>query len=191
MVPSRLRGVCVRRLDPVKARLSNLWLQLSLAHQYMVASLVVLVCCMLGLGWWVSQRIQAGVIQETATTTALYMNSLVAPLIQNLANEDQLRPEDIASLDSLVSKTPLGRQVVSFKIWTRDGRIVYFTNHALIGKTYPMSPEGIRAWRGTVISHISNLENPEHADERRSYQRLLETYSPVLRGDSSEIIVSR
>jgi signal transduction histidine kinase len=154
----------------------------------MLASLVVLVCCMAGVGWWVSQQIQEGVIRETATTTALYMNSFVAPLVQELANEDHLRPEHITSLDRLITETPLGRRVTSFKIWTRDGRIVYSTNPALIGKTYQMSPEGVRAWGGSVSSHISQLENPEHANERRLYEHLLETYSPVRRHDSPEII---
>ncbi len=172
----------------MKAQLGNLWTHLSLARQYMLASLVVLACGMAGVGWWVSQQIQAGVIQETAATTALYMNSFVAPLVQELANEDRLEPGHIASLDRLVRETPLGRQVVSFKIWTRDGRIVYSTDPALIGRMYQSSPESDRAWGGSVTSHISQLGNPEHATERRSHERLLETYSPVRRQDSSEII---
>ena len=174
--------------DLVKAQLGNLWTHFSLARQYMLASLVVLVCGMAGVGWWVSQQIQAGVIRETATTTAFYMNSFVAPLIQELADQDHLRPEHITNLDRLISETPLGRRVTSFKVWTPDGRVVYSTNPALIGKRYQMSPESDLAWRGSVTSHISQLENPEHANERRLYQRLLETYSPILRPDSSEII---
>ena len=174
--------------DLVKKRLGDLWTHLSLARQYMLASLVVLAFCMTGVGWWVSQQIQAGVIRESAATTALYMNSFVAPLIQDLASEDHLRPEHIKTLDRLITETPLGRQVTSFKIWTRDGRIVYSTIPALIGKTYQMSPESARAWRGEVTAHISELDNPEHANERRLHDRLLETYSPVRRPDNSEII---
>ncbi len=172
----------------MKAQLSKLWTHLSLAHQYMLASLAVLVCCMAGVGWWVSLQIQAGVIRETATTTALYMNSFVAPLIQELANEDRLEPGHVVSLDRLVRETPLGRQVTSFKIWNRDGRIVYSTNPELVGETYQISPEGLRAWRGSVTSHISSLENLENANERQFHKRLLETYSPVRRQDSPEII---
>ncbi len=172
----------------MKAQLGNLWTHFSLARQYMLASLAVLVCGMAGVGWWVSQQIQAGVIRETATTTAFYMNSFVAPLIQELADQDHLLPEHITNLDRLISETPLGRRVTSFKVWTPDGRVVYSTNPALIGKTYQMSPESDLAWRGSVTSHISELENPEHANERRLYERLLETYSPVFRPDSSEII---
>ena len=187
-VPSTLKGSCVKGHDLVKARLANLWAHLSLARQYMLASLVVLACGMAGVGWWVSEQIQAGVIRETAATTALYMNSFVAPLIQELASDDRLKPEHIASLDLLVSETPLGRNVTTLKIWDRQGRIVYSTNPALVGETYQMSPEGLRALGGSVSSHISHLENPEHANERRLYKRLLETYSPVRRHDSPEII---
>ena len=172
----------------MKPRLSTPWVHLSLAQQFMLASLAVLICCMAGVGWWVSKQIQAGVIHETAGTTALYMTSVVAPLLQELADKNQLEPEHIKSLDHLVRDTPLGRQVISFKVWSRDGKILYSTNPELIGKIYPMSPEGLRAWRGNVISGISDLEDPEHVGERELYEHLLETYSPVRHQKSSEII---
>ncbi len=169
-------------------RLEILWKRISLARQYMLASFVVLVCCMAGVGWWVSREIQSGVIQETAATTALYMNSFVAPLIQELTEQDHLQPEHIASLDALVRKTPLGQEVVSFKVWNREGQIVYSTNPALIGQVFTMSRGAGRAWQGSVSSHISELEDEEHANERQFSARLLETYSPIRRIDSEEII---
>jgi hypothetical protein len=45
--------------------------RLSLAQRFMLASLVILVAGMLGIGWWVGQQIEAGVVHRTAATTAL------------------------------------------------------------------------------------------------------------------------
>jgi signal transduction histidine kinase len=168
--------------------LGSPWRHLSLAQQYMLASCVVLVCCMAGVGWWVSREIQAGVLHETAATTALYMNSFVAPLVQELAEDDRLSPEHIESLDNLVRDTPLGQTVLSFKIWDRDGQIVYSANPSLIGQVFPPSRGASRAWQGSVASSISDLEDQEHTNERQFSERLLETYSPVRRADSQEII---
>jgi signal transduction histidine kinase len=169
-------------------RFEILWGRISLAQQYMLASLVVLVCCMAGVGWWVSREIQAGVIHETAATTALYMNSFVAPLIQELSEQDHLRPEHIASLDALVRKTPLGQEVVSIKVWDRGGRIVYSTNPTLIGQVFPMSGGADRAFQGSVSSHITGLEDEEHANERKFGDRLMENYSPIRSSDNEQII---
>jgi hypothetical protein len=169
-------------------RTRNLWNLLSLAQQYMLASFVVLVCCMAGVGWWVSREIQSGVMQETAATTALYMNSFVAPLVQELDGGEHLRPAHIASLDALVRETPLGQQVLSFKIWNRAGRVVYSANPDLIGRVFPMSGGALRAWQGSVSSDISELEDQEHENERQFSERLLETYSPVRSENNSEII---
>jgi signal transduction histidine kinase len=178
----------VKGRDLVKTQLVNLWTHLSLARQFMLASCVVIVGCMTGVGWWVSREIQAGVIHETAATTALYMNSFVAPLVQELVEQDRLNAENMASLDNLVRDTPLGQEVLSFKIWNRNGQIVFSTNPSLIGQAFEMSQGGSRAWQGSVVSSISHLEHEEHSNERRLSERLLETYSPVRRADSKEII---
>lgn len=172
----------------MKEHLINLWTQLSLARQFMFASCVVLVCCMAGVGWWVSREIQAGVLHETAATTALYMNSFVAPLIQELARQDHLSAEHIESLDNLVRDTPLGQEVLSFKIWNREGQIVFSTNPYLIGQEFPPSQGAAHAWKGNVATSISHLEDQEHGNERQFGERLLETYSPVRQEDSQDII---
>lgn len=174
--------------SPVRAGLENLWTGFSLAHQFMAASLIVLAFCMSGVGWWVSQQIETRVIHETADASALYMNSVVAPLVQELAEKDYLHPESIANLDRLLHQTPLGRRVVSIKIWKPDGRIVYSSNSALIGETFPVTPILARASQGRVAFGISNLDGPQHAKEREGHERLLEIYIPVHRRNDPEII---
>ncbi len=162
--------------------------QLSLAQQYMLASFVILICCTIGIGWWIGHEIEAGVINETSTTTALYMNSFVAPLVQDLAEGDEIAEDNVARLDALIKETPLGRYVLSFKIWNREGRVVYSNNRDVIGKVFDMGGNAQRAWNGTVATEVSSLGDDEHAGEQQYGDRLLETYSPIWREDSDEII---
>ena len=161
---------------------------LNLAQQYMLASFVILICCTIGVGWWIGREIESGVINETSTTTALYMNSFVAPLVQDLATGDEIVAVNVERLDALIKETPLGRYVVSFKIWDREGRVVYSNNRDLIGKVFDMGNSAERAWSGTVATEISTLGDDEHAGEQQFGDRLLETYSPIWRADSDEII---
>ena len=56
--------------------------RLSLAQRFLIWSLVVLVVGMTGIGLWVSHQIEQSIIHRTASTTALYVDSLIAEPLQ-------------------------------------------------------------------------------------------------------------
>lgn len=167
---------------------NKIWSGLKLTQQYMLASFVILVCCMIGIGWWVGRKIETGVINETSATTALYMNSFIAPLLQELADNDEISPENLKRLDSLVQDTPLGQDIVSIKVWRPDGEVVYAANPELIGQYYEMSEMAKQAWKGIVSTELSGLHDEEHGNERQFGKRLLETYSPIRKQNGDEVI---
>ncbi len=172
-------------------RIQSWFRQLTLAHRFMLASLVILVSGMFGVGAWVGQKIEAGVIERTAATTALYVDSAVAPLLQELAQGDTLKPEDVAGLNTLLHDTPLGQQIAIFKVWNAQGRVLYSTDQAEVGQVFPIE-EGLgEALRGNVASEITDLQRKaENVPEREPGLRLLEIYSPVrLRGTNRIIAV--
>jgi hypothetical protein len=82
----------IGRLGPVVTRLS-------LAQRFMVGSLVILLLGMAGVGAWVAHRIEQGVIHRTAATTALYVDSLIAGSLQDLASQDAPSAEGAERLD--------------------------------------------------------------------------------------------
>ncbi len=161
---------------------------ISLVQQFSLSSLAILISGMVIIGWWVGQRIKVGVINQTAATTALYVDSFISPLIQELGTDNALTQEHVKSLSKLLTETPLVRQIVSFKIWNSDGRIIYSTDPSGIGSIFPSNKELIQALRGEIISKISDLGEPEHVLERNQWDRLIETYSPVRQKGSERII---
>ncbi|RMF90915.1 MAG: sensor histidine kinase, partial [Nitrospinota bacterium] len=164
------------------------WQDLSLAQQFMLASFFILVASMLGIGWWVGEQIQAGVVNQTAATVALYVDSFVSPHLQDLGQSPSLAPVHVRLLDRLLAGTPFGQQIVAFKVWNARGRILYSTNPALIGQVFPVQEGLARAWQGEVVSKISSLQKEENTLERKKWSRLLETYSPVFLKGSNRII---
>jgi hypothetical protein len=134
----------------------------------MLASFIVLVCGMLGVGWWIGRQIQHGVIHRTAATTALYVDSFVAPYLQDLARAETLQPEQVAGLHSLLRHTPLGQHIVAFKIWDARGYVVYSTDATIIGQHFPLHGDRARAWRGEVVAAISTLQEAEHYVENQN-----------------------
>lgn len=108
--------------------------RLSLASRFMISSLLILVVGMAGVGVWVARQIEIGVVQRTAATTALYVDSLVTPALQSLAAPGfDLPAADAARLDQLFRDTPLGQEVAAFRVWDRDRQVVYSTIPGLVG----------------------------------------------------------
>src|SRR5262245_38046305 len=143
-------------------RLGGLGQEPTLARRFMLASAVILAAGIAGIGWWVGKQIEQGVIHQTAATTALYVDSVVAPQVQELAQRETLSPQRVSALDALLRATPLGHEIVSIKIWDGRGRLAYATEPAAIGRAFVGHERLTRAWRGEVTTQISGLGEDEH-----------------------------
>jgi signal transduction histidine kinase len=153
--------------------------RLSLARQFLVTSFPILIIGMLVIGFWVGETIERGVANRVGGVTGLYVDSFLAPHLQQLLHAETLDDAHRAVLDALLTETPLGQRIVAFKIWSRDGRILYSKDANLIGRTFPIGEGLAAALAGNVHSEISNLSELENRFERLKWTRLIETYSPV------------
>lgn len=161
---------------------------MSLARRFMFASLVILVTGMFGIGVWVSHRIESGVIHRTSATTALFVDSFIQPRVQELAESDTLSEEKVRELDWTLGNTALGEQIAAFKVWNRDGMVVYSMQPGLVGQQFPIEGDLLAAWEGEVTAEISTLDADENQIERQTESQLLEIYTPVRLRGSDEII---
>ncbi len=152
---------------------------MNLAGQFAVVGSVVLIAGMLAIGLWVTRQIENGVIGNTADSMAVYMDSFVRPLVQELAERNTLSEDTKSELTDLLKGNTLGRRIVSFKIWKEGGLVAYSSNAASEGKRLPATPNLDRAWGGEVIAEFDTLVGEEAAFERAARLPLLEIYYPV------------
>ncbi|MDJ0741085.1 MAG: sensor histidine kinase [Gammaproteobacteria bacterium] len=164
------------------------WHRRSLAAQFVITGSVVLLVGMAIMGFWVTQRIEDDVVRNTAASTALYMESFVAPLVQELARSDRVGPEIQGQLDRVIQSDVLGRRIVSFKIWQPGGYIAYSSRPEIIGKSFPTTDNLRRAWQGEVTAEFDTLADEEDALERAQGLPLLEMYSPIREQHTGKII---
>lgn len=162
--------------------------RLSLFARFVLVSFVIMVSGLAGVGWWVSEQIEIGVVHQTAAATALYVDSFIAPHVQDFHLVKSPAAEHTAELDNLLRNTPLGQQIVAFKLWDAEGRILYSPNPSFTGRVFPIEEDLARAWRGEVTAAISDLSEEENAVVRGTYPRLLEVYSPVRLSGTEQII---
>ena len=159
-----------------------------LARRYLLVSLVFVVIGGGVVAFSLGQLIESSAINRTTSVTALYADSFLAPELQSLASSQDLSPSEIASLQRLLSDSPLAQKVVSFRVWSTDGRILYSPVPELIGRRFDMSGDRGAAAQGAVIGDLSDLSDPENAYERERWNHLIEIYLPVRATGSSRII---
>jgi signal transduction histidine kinase len=165
--------------DPLK--------QATLAQRFMIASLIILIAGMAGIGVWIGNEIKNGVIHRTGATTALYVDSFISPHLQELGTSGTLSPESLQKLSKLLQDTPMGQQIVTLKVWDPTGRVVYSTD-GTAGQRFPIGEGLALAILGQVSSEISQLTAEENAAQRAIRPELLEIYSPVRLSGTNQVI---
>ncbi|WP_220635297.1 sensor histidine kinase [Georgfuchsia toluolica] len=149
---------------------------------------VVLLVGMLFMGTWISSTIEERVVHHEGEVFALYLDSLISDHVESIASNGQLSSTDVVGLDKLFSGTEVGKRIVTFKMWSRDGRIIYSTNPALIGRQFKVKPDLAMAFRGETKSHLSDITDDENLFERQRWSRLLEIYAPMHERKTGSIV---
>lgn len=139
-------------------------------------------------GFFVSQRIEQVVVRNTANATALYMESFIAPLTQDLAHREDLTEGSRAEIGRLLAETALGKRVVSFKIWRPGGLVVDASDLSIVGQRFPPTENLKKAWAGEVRADFNDTHDEEDVGEAELHLPLLEIYSPIRDVATGEVI---
>lgn len=170
------------------SRLSSAWWAMSLTQQFCALSVLVIGSSMLAIGLWVEDEISELVIQNSASQTAIYIDSFVEPLCQDLVDGPHLSEQSTERLHYLLSETPLGRRIPVIKIWNRDGVVLYSNIGEVTGHKFELTHSLRGAFSGRVVAEFDDLSDEENEAERRLKMSLLEVYSPIHAIGSDKVI---
>jgi len=97
-------------------------------------------------------------------------------------------PEAIARVDDVVAARLLSDSVVRVKIWSRDGRILYSDEPALIGKRFGLGADERKLFTtGGAEAELSDLSEAENRFERQE-RKLLEAHTPIRTPDGHQVL---
>ncbi|WP_198585928.1 sensor histidine kinase [Pararhizobium haloflavum] len=147
-----------------------------------------MIVAMVTIGSWVTARISSDVVESTASATALLMDSIIAPLSQELEENDQLSIGPVRALEEILTASVLGERVLSIKIWKPGGLVAYATDPGLVGASFPLNESAQRALAGEIVSELDQVGDAESTRESAFGKPLLEIYSPIRRHWTGEII---
>jgi signal transduction histidine kinase len=157
--------------------------KMNLATQFLAAAAVVVCTVMAILGAWVSAHIEAGMIKSSAFSSAVLMESFLAPHVQSVPETGGLTSSQTEVLQRFFSNTSLGSKMVSVKIWGLDGTILFNTDDTFIAES--VGPERIaRAKAGEVVANFE-----KRLDDRPELDYpFIEVYAPLYRHGGSQIV---
>ncbi|QKK28697.1 sensor histidine kinase [Rhizobium indicum] len=164
------------------------WNARSLASQFFIAGGLISIAAMFVVGFFVSHLIEETVIHNSGAATALYVDSVIAPLLPNMQTESLLDDASAQALDETLGQGALGKRLVSFKLWRSDGTILYSNEKELVGKTFAVSDKLKRAFAGSLVARYEIASDPESDKERALGKPLMEIYNPVLQPWSGQAV---
>ena len=130
------------------AGLAARFARLPLTGQFLLAGGIVMLGALVVTASWVTDRIEASVVANTASATALYVDSFVAPLSQELASGRTLSDAARQALDGSFASSGFSDRIASIKIWKPDGFVAYATDAAVEGRRLSPPTELQTAWSG-------------------------------------------
>jgi len=143
--------------------------RMNLTHSLLVGSSAVLLVGMLVMGIWLSGATEKRLIDHEGELYALYVDSVLSDQAQALTSGGLLSDGDLLALDKLLHGTRLAERIVAFKLWSRDGRVLYSTDLTQIGLQSEITPPLAAAFRGGTQSRMFTQKDEE----------LIEIYAPV------------
>ena len=161
--------------------------RLTFSRQFVVMSFAVLLTGMIIIGTWLGHQIETSSVNRAAAIATVYVESILATQIPARAGGVGIDSEVRAALDRVFVEGPLRRKVVRFKLWGRDGTILYSSDEAQLGDRFPVDGLLAAAFAGTVQSRISDLGDSDNASERAHWSELLEVYVPLRTGSSGKV----
>ena len=183
--------VAIQRSEPAKGivgRLTTFWTTRSLVVQFLIVGGTFALIASLVVGLAVRTAIESNFIRNAAATTALYVDSVIAPLLPDMRKSQVLDESVARALDETLGQGALGKRLFSFRLWRRDGTILYSNRPELTGKKYPLDGDRKAAFGGQMVAKFGHVDEPGSEEERDSGQPLLEIYNPVLQPWSGEVV---
>ncbi|ASY65226.1 hypothetical protein SJ05684_b42440 (plasmid) [Sinorhizobium sojae CCBAU 05684] len=164
------------------------WNAQALSSQFLLAGGIVAAAAMLVVGAFVTNLIEEAVTRNSAATTALYVDSVIAPLLPDMQTAEVLDDAVARALDETLGQGALGNRLLEFRLWRADGTVLYSSHAEIAGKRFELSPELRTAFSGEMVAQLQSQDDFQDVTGRPAGNPFLEIYNPVLQPWSGEVV---
>jgi signal transduction histidine kinase len=165
------------------------WDSLSLAQKFTLASSALVLLGLGIMGFWVSNQIEEGIQRDVALRAELYVESFVAPHVQELATSAVISAESASAIDRALSEDAMSMRILNAKIWNQSGTVLYDTRKDIVGQRFPVTGELTGAWEGKIAIGFDDEEHVDQSDPaKKANPAVLEIYVPIRDKATSKVI---
>ena len=164
------------------------WKTQSLTKQFLLIGGIVATTAMILVGGFVSSLIEDAVTRNSAATTALYVDSVIAPLLPDMQTTQVLDDAATRALDETLGQGALGDRLRSFRLWRADGTVLYSNEEDAIGKRFDLSNELKTAFAGEMVAGFEPSDAAAEETGQADGAPLLKIYNPVLQPWSGQVV---
>ena len=161
--------------------------RLSRSSQFVIAASIIIGLTMTFVGNLVSKTIERSAVQAAADAGALYMTTFLEPYVQELTTTGSLSVQTAQAIDHLMTSPTLNSHVISVKIWSPDGTVLYSTNKDVVNKSFATKEINL-ALAGKTVTEWGTLNEVENSYERSLGIPLYEIYAPLREFGTGRII---
>lgn len=164
------------------------WNEQALTKQFLLAGGIVATAAMLVVGAFVTSLIEEAVTRNSAATTALYVDSVIAPLLPDMQTTEVLDDTVARALDETLGQGALGNRLLEFRLWRADGTVLYSHEGNIVGQRFTLSPELQTALSGKMVAQLQSQDGFRDEAGRSADEPFLAIYNPVLQPWSGEVV---
>lgn len=168
------------------SKLISRWNSQSLAMQFLSMGGAVSVCAMALIGAFVSNRVEDTVTSNAAAATALYVDSVIAPLLPDMQRNEVLDDTTTRALDETLGQGALGDRLLLFRLWRSDGTVLYANDGAITGTRHAPGDLLKTAFSGQMVARFA--PTGEKTDQSGPALPVLKIYNPVLQPWSGQVV---
>jgi diguanylate cyclase (GGDEF)-like protein len=168
----------------VAGRLSATESLRGLFARYAAISLVPVALLGGGLLWATGQQASARGLAEGASEARLVARTAIAPLLDGHPLTSGLDAGERTRLAASVHGAVVGKQVMRLRLRDEAGRVVFSEDGSGLGT---VDDEAVDAAGGETLAHLTYL-NSDEGDRGQRGPRVVEAYTPLLTGGSSQPI---
>jgi signal transduction histidine kinase len=159
----------------------------SLTRQFALTGSGIMLVAMMAAGFFTADVVSKATIENTASATALLLDSILEPLTQDLVTEEILPAEQASELNRLLGADQFKQRFPYLEIWKASGRIAYSTTPGLVGQRFS-PPDGlVRAVEGQVSAQYADVLERSNLIRNIS-GKYLEIYVPLREDRSGRVI---
>lgn len=140
------------------------------------------------LGTWVSRKIEAGVVQNYGTASALFFDSLIPQLPSLQTPNRTFDPNAAQELRQIFVDGVLSQRVVTYKVWSDDGEILSSYDQSLEGRIFPVSEALESAWNGVVAAEFETINFHAVLETATIELPLFGVYVPIRNLQTGEVV---